>query len=58
MTTNFFKSNLNEDELPKFLANAHLREKEQMRFLNILGNAHFKLKDLNVSDDSDERFFC
>ena len=55
---NFFKSNLNENELPNFLANAHFREKEQVRFLNILGNAHFELKDLNVSDDSDERFFA
>lgn len=56
MKTNFFKSNLNEDELPNFLAN--LRGKDKERFLNILGNAHFELKDLNVSDDSDERFFA
>lgn len=58
MKTNFFKSNLNEDELPNFLANAYFCEKEKERFLNILGNAHFELKDLNVSDDSDERFFA
>lgn len=58
---NFFKSNLNEDELPSFLA--ELDDDEQKRFLKILDNEKFFVPQGRIIaqrfyPDADTVFFC
>ena len=53
---NFFKANLNESELPSFLA--ELDDDEQERFLEILNNENFELVNEVVSTCEDEWFFA
>lgn len=48
---NFFKANLNESELPSFLA--ELNDDEQERFVEILNDESFNLDDLNELGEED-----
>lgn len=63
METNFFKANINEAELNKFLQN-ELDEQERKRFTKILNDENFSLLDNEIKNprawdcDSDEIFFC
>lgn len=63
MKTNFFKTNINEAELNKFLQN-ELDEQERGRFTKILNDENFSLLDNEIKNprawdcDSDEIFFC
>ena len=59
---NFFKANINEAELHKFLQN-ELDEEERERFLEALDDENFSLLDGEIRkgawyDTSDEYFFC
>ena len=59
MKTNFFKTNINEAELNKFLQN-ELDEQERGRFTKILNDENFSLLDNEIKNprawdcDSDE----
>lgn len=53
---NFFKANLNESELPSFLA--ELDDDEQERFLEILNSESFELVNVEVAACEDEWFFA